>query len=1163
MSRPLNSQIDGVFVLGMVGSGVEMVGEVIALLGLRPIDTGPQSPLTDFNDRLLAFAGGCKEQLPAIGPEEVVRALSSFREEAQYLFGKSVTSMSLGDQRPWVWADPSLSLLASFWQDALGVSPGTILVHRNPAELGRHDGGLQKSSSNASSVVMEWDRFNRAAMAQSFRWPSAVLGYNSLLRQTKTQVELLVDFLGRCGVTPVDGGIDSAVKLIASAENSDATDISLPPDALTKDHRTLDRILNQMDGLHVDPDQWKANKALLDEVATFYDEDYYGASYDTNGIPYSRDEEHWVSFFKRIATSIVTTIQPRSLLDVGCATGMLVEALRNQGVDARGIDVSTWAIEQVPETLRQYCSLGSIAEEIEGRYDLITCIEVAEHLPTFSVDEAIGNLCRHTDAVLFSSTPDDFDEPTHLNVESSGYWSEIFARHGFLRDVDFDASFLAAHAILFRRSATDLRSVIYQYERVISEAKSASIRGDSAVVEHAKLADRYNALAHEKQDLFAEYSRLADQLQSLSRLHAESESRRKAELHAAHERIATLEAGSHTLYLSLLEREAQIDAIHRTKTFRYTAILRRIYTRLRQQTHPPQPVVQEDERSYANWVKRFDTIDDSARVAIRRRLDQMPEQPLVSILLPVYNTPKRYLTEAIESVRSQIYTNWELCIADDASTLPHVAKTIADFAAQDSRIRVTTRSENGHISAASNTALEMASGEWITPLDHDDVLAEHALALAMLAAHDNADAGVIYSDEDKIDDKTGRQLPYFKPDFDPLLLLGQNYLTHLLFIKRDLVTAAGGYRLGFEGSQDWDLILRVTERLEPSQVIHVPHILYHWRIHDQSTASLVSNKPYALDAGERSVVEHLDRMGLHGEVSRIPSLGHNRVKWQLPQSPPLVSIIIPTKDGTLLKRCIDSLLAFTSYPNFEILVVDNGSQEFATLEYLRQNEQHLTVIRDERPFNYSALNNAAVKRASGSVLCLLNDDTEVIAGDWLDEMVSQLLMPGVGAVGAKLFYPDGRIQHAGVIVGLGGVAGHSHRMSDRLAPGYCGRLLVAQNLSAVTGACMVVRREAWDQVGGLEEENLAIAFNDVDFGLRLRQAGWRVVWTPFATLYHHESVSRGPDDVGPRIHGFAKEIEFIKERWGESLLHDPFYNPNLTLDSEDFALAWPPGVSYR
>ena len=276
-----------------------------------------------------------------------------------------------------------------------------------------------------------------------------------------------------------------------------------------------------------------------------------------------------------------------------------------------------------------------------------------------------------------------------------------------------------------------------------------------------------------------------------------------------------------------------------------------------------------------------------------------------------------------------------------------------------------------------------------------------------------------------------------------------------------------------------------------------------------------------------------------------------------------MSIVIPTKDGPLLQRCIDSVLSFTAYPNFEIVVVDNASQQLSTLEYLREREGLLTVIRDDRPFNYSALNNAAVQRASGSVICLLNDDTEVISEDWLDEMVGQLFQPDVGAVGAKLYYSDGRIQHAGIILGIGGVAGHSHRFSDRLSSGYFGRLLAAQNLSAVTGACMVVRREAWFEVGGLNEEHLAIAFNDVDFGIRLREAGWRIVWTPYAEMYHHESISRGPDTVGDRIHEFPKEVRYIQGRWPGVLRSDPAYNPNLSLVREDFGLAWPPRVSYR
>ena len=344
----------------------------------------------------------------------------------------------------------------------------------------------------------------------------------------------------------------------------------------------------------------------------------------------------------------------------------------------------------------------------------------------------------------------------------------------------------------------------------------------------------------------------------------------------------------------------------------------------------------------------------------------------------------------------------------------------------------------------------------------------------------------------------------------------------------------GGYREGYEGSQDWDLILRVSELLGEEQVLHIPHVLYHWRVHAGSTASVVSAKPYAIAAGQRAVVDHIQRTGRSARVTRIGKSGHNQVRWVLPNPAPRVSIIIPTRDGRLLDRCVDSLLDSTTYPDFEVVVVDNSSRSLPTLEYLHARDDRLTVIRDERPFNYAAINNYAVERTSGDVVCLLNDDTEVISGEWLTEMVSQLVQPGIGAVGAKLYYGDWRIQHAGVVLGVGGVAGHAYRMADRFSSGYFGNLQLAHRMSAVTAACIVVRREAWDQVEGLDETNLPVAFNDVDFCMRLREAAWEIVWTPYAELLHHESISRGPDNQGPRrrsvrprdrVHGVALGLQ--------------------------------------
>jgi len=310
------------------------------------------------------------------------------------------------------------------------------------------------------------------------------------------------------------------------------------------------------------------------------------------------------------------------------------------------------------------------------------------------------------------------------------------------------------------------------------------------------------------------------------------------------------------------------------------------------------------------------------------------------------------------------------------------------------------------------------------------------------------------------------------------------------------------------------------------------------------------------------VADHLGRLGLTADVVTNPNSGWNRVKWAGPEVAPPVRIVIPSRDGRYLTRCIESIRRLTTYPNYEITIVDNGSVEHATLRYLQSIETSVTVLRDERPFNYSSLNNLAVGRCNEAVICLMNDDCEVLSGDWLDEMVGQMSQPGVGAVGAKLLYPDGRVQHAGVLLGVTGVAGHGFRFADRLSDGHYGNLQLARNVSASTGACLVVRREAWDQVGGLDAVHLAVTYNDVDLCLRIREAGWRVVWTPFAELTHHESVTRG-SNTGAKVDGRSTEVEYMKSRWGQVLWSDPAYNPNLTLQDESYGLAWPPRVSYE
>jgi glycosyltransferase involved in cell wall biosynthesis len=584
--------------------------------------------------------------------------------------------------------------------------------------------------------------------------------------------------------------------------------------------------------------------------------------------------------------------------------------------------------------------------------------------------------------------------------------------------------------------------------------------------------------------------------------------------------------------------------------------------------------------NYQEWVDKYDSLTDNDRALIGAAIERFSFKPLISVIMPTYNTPERYLRAAIESVRRQLYPNWELCICDDASPNPEVRKVLAEYQALDSRIRVIARTSNGHIAQASNDAAGIARGEYLALLDHDDELSEHALYLVANELQGHRNAGLLYSDEDKLTSFGMRFNPYFKSGWNPELLLSQNFICHLSVVRRELFERVGGFRSGVDGAQDWDLILRISRELRAQEIRHIPFVLYHWRVIEGSTAQSTSYKPYVVKSQQRAVRDHLDALGFaQAQVEYQEHLAHVRVRFPIPSPAPLVSIIIPTKDKlSFLQRTLESILKKTHYKNFEILVVDNGSVEEETLTYLQELvelhakdnltlrdgsrlHERVRVLRDDLPFNFSRLNNTAVEKARGEVLAFLNNDLEVITPEWLDEMLSQAVRPNVGAVGARLLYPNGLLQHAGVILGIGGVAGHNHKGQRRENPGYFNRAVLSQNLSAVTAACLLMRREVFTQVAGFDQEHLSVAFNDIDLCLRVRQAGYEIIYTPFAELYHFESASRGYEVTDPRKFArFEAEVGTMKQRWRHVLLSDPYYNPNLSLITEDFAFAFPPRV---
>ena len=566
--------------------------------------------------------------------------------------------------------------------------------------------------------------------------------------------------------------------------------------------------------------------------------------------------------------------------------------------------------------------------------------------------------------------------------------------------------------------------------------------------------------------------------------------------------------------------------------------------------------------SYERWLHLYGTLTPSDLKKMHATIDAWDNKPLISIILPTFNSNLDFLAAAIDSVTHQIYPKWELCIADDASIDPLVTEFLNHYQLQDKRIKVTFRKENGHISAASNTALQLATGEWIALLDHDDLLEPTALFWVVHAININQEIQIIYSDEDKIDKKGKRFDPYFKPDWNKDLFYSQNYLCHLSIFRKQLLVEIGGFRIGYEGAQDYDLSLRCIEKIKPHEIYHIPRVLYHWRRHEQSTSHSMSAKNYAVDAGQRALNEHFKSAGIKGYVKPVP--GGYRAYYDLPDPLPLVSLVIPTRNSyQLVRQCIESIVSKTTYTNYEIILVDNHSDELESLDYFSMlaHDGIVRLIQYPHEFNYSAINNFAVERARGEIIGLINNDIEVIAPDWLSEMVSLVSQEGVGAVGAKLLYPNHSIQHAGIVLGISGVAGHSHKYFAKDDIGYFHRLKLISSYSAVTAACLLVKKNNYIELGGFNENNLSIALNDVDFCLRLKNIGYRNVFTPYALLLHHESATRGEDGLSHNKIRFDSERAYIKKQWLMECLNDPAYSPNLTINHEDFSLGFPPRIT--
>ncbi len=561
--------------------------------------------------------------------------------------------------------------------------------------------------------------------------------------------------------------------------------------------------------------------------------------------------------------------------------------------------------------------------------------------------------------------------------------------------------------------------------------------------------------------------------------------------------------------------------------------------------------MEPEEVPYGPWYEDYRVKPEELKQQKKRRWKQ---EICFSIAVPVYRTPETFLRQMIESVTGQSYGNWELCIANGSPDDKKVRTVLEEYAGRDPRIRVKNL-ENQGIAGNSNAALAMAKGDYVGFLDHDDLLAPNALyeAAAYLEKYPQTD--MLYTDEDKVtEDLSVHFQPHLKPDFNLDLLRSNNYICHFLIVKRTLALRAGEFRQEYEGAQDYDFVLRCAD--QACRIGHVPEILYHWRTSRSSTADNPASKMYAYDAGKRAIEAHLQRRGEKGEVSLKKDLGFYRVVYPVKKQE-RISVVIPSKDQwETLKACLDSIREKTTYPDYEIIVVENNSREPETFAYYKtiDGKDNIRVITWDKPFNYSAINNFGIRHASGQYVICLNNDIQVITGGWMEELLGVCQREEVGVVGAKLYYPDDTIQHAGIVVGIGGIAGSLFVGMKRERSGYLHKASLMQDLSAVTAACMMVKKKAFEEAGGFEEK-LAVAFNDVDLCLKIREKGYLVVYDPYVEMYHYESKTRGREDTKEKVRRFQGEIEYMRTRWIGILKEgDPCYNKNLSLSKWNYSL---------
>ena len=914
---------------------------------------------------------------------------------------------------------------------------------------------------------------------------------------------------------------------------------------------------------------------VYDNPSSYYDSYYYA---NCCGRPYEHNEI-WLSFFGSIADRIIQDIQPRTVFDAGCAMGFLVECLRQRGVEAWGVDISEYAIQNVQPDIRPYCWVGSVMDPFPQRYDLIVCIETLEHLMPQDAQKAVQNLCLHTDDILFSSTPYDFEEATHFNVQSPDYWAELFARFDFIHDLDSDASFITPWAMRFRKSRLPVSRVVSTYEQnlwrlteenrsqreinleqraelIAKESQIQSLIAQVAEMDQANQAgnlqiqEQARALEDNKRVIQAKDELLQTTQQSLKDNLVRSVPDNQSAL-VSRWRIIPEGSKRERWVLSIIRgvelwRREGFTAFRYRLNEKFTAHkkardgasttqknyqrVRRIgarqaaeamFWRLRTAAGKRYILLQDKLGwyTYADWIKENEASPSSPSS------ENQPEVRF-SLLLPIIRTDLPQIANTLKSLFAQTYSNWEVYLLYEAADFQYINALLANFPKNDAHIQ-QVKLEPGQTQADMiRIASKLAHGDWIGALFCGDGLSPTGLdtIAGYLAGQPRAD--VVYMDEDRLtEDGKTRHSPFFKPDWSPDLLLSTNYLVHALF-RMDLFRSAAVDCLDLE-----DVVYRCMEGAR--QVVHIPKVLYH--LQQEEANAWRSARPRS-----DHLAAHLQRIGLSDATVNISPNGAVRVSWPFEEKP--VSIIIPTQDRVkYLRRCLDSIINLTRYPDFEILLIENNSRQAETLAYYKQlqGESQIRIIEHHGAFNYSRVNNLGARHARGDWLLFLNNDVEIIDSDWLTELARWVSRPEVGVVGARLLYPDGAVQHAGIVIGMEGHASHVFGGARQDVCGPFGCVDWYRDYSAVTGACMMIRKEVFEQIDGFDE-NYQLVFSDVEICLRVIEQGYRVVYNPFTRLIHYEGKTRSN-------HMPRNDIRLGYERLKSIVADgDPFYNPLLS-----------------